>query len=302
MSIGDQIIALQALRAISSQDSMYNQRSSADIAQRHYFAVGLSGIGAIFSACQVAHSIGNLDEKILDILDFGCGHGRIARFIRAAFPNATVWCTDRDLNGVEYCVNALGCAAVADPLPAGSMDLIWLGSVFTHLPSSAARSLLGYLVPALKPSGIIVFTTQGRYSYERLRQYDWERASEHPWENYNLPREKIEVICEGFETAGYGYSDYREDGGYGVSIVRPEWYARQCADIGLRQVYFNERGFDNHQDVLGFMNRQILDADLTPWMRLAERFLNSSGGEDDDPSTSAPRSARQRRRSPSAGC
>ena len=276
MSLGDQIVDLKASKVISSQDSMYNPRSSVETAQKHYFAVGLSGVAAILSACQVARTTGNPNAQISDILDFGCGFGRVARFIRAAFPRATVWCTDRELKGVDFCVNELGCVEVTDPLPAGSMDLIWLGSVFTHLPSSAARSLLDLLVPALSHSGILVFTTQGRYSYERLRQYDWQRANEHPWENYNLPRAKVEVICNAFESEDYGYADYKEGGGYGVSIVKPEWYADQCAASGLRQVYLNERGFDNHQDVMGFMNGSILTEELTPWMKIAERFLRNS--------------------------
>lgn len=42
------------------------------------------------------------------ILDFGCGHGRVMRWLRAAYPNARITGTDVDKGGVDFCAATFG--------------------------------------------------------------------------------------------------------------------------------------------------------------------------------------------------
>ena len=75
------------------------------------------------------------------ILDFPCGHGRVLRYLRAAYPLAEITACDLNRDGVEFCAERLGAVPVmssedpADIRLAGEFDLIWCGSLLTHLDS-----------------------------------------------------------------------------------------------------------------------------------------------------------------------
>jgi trans-aconitate methyltransferase len=48
----------------------------------HYFSVGASALNTLLATISVAQTIPKT------ILDFGCGGGRVTRWLRAAFPTA----------------------------------------------------------------------------------------------------------------------------------------------------------------------------------------------------------------------
>ncbi len=252
--------ALPVSRVIARGDSMF-----APGGERRYFAAGLSAFQAILRASQIRRDIIGPDAPLRDALDFGCGYGRVARFLRAGLPEATVWAADRDPDGVAFCAAQLGCRALAGLPAPGSMDLIWLGSVFTHLPIAQAEALLDRLLAALRPNGLLVFSIQGRYAHLRARAAAGPDAPARD-PTYHLPREAMATICAGYEATGYGYRDY--DMGslpdYGIAFARPDWYAARCAARGARQVFLLERGYDAHQDVLGFLRLDIMAAATDP--------------------------------------
>jgi SAM-dependent methyltransferase len=253
---------------ISSEDGMFKKGG-----EQHYFSVGLSSLYCVVNACRIREGVAGNLTSITDILDFGSGHGRVARWLRAAFPGANIWCADRDRSGLAFCEETLGCKPLAtdDPQP-NTMDVIWLGSVFTHLPASIAETLLTALIDALRPGGVLLFSTQGRFSRERMREYDWAQADKTPWVNYNMAKDAMDRICADYDRSGYGYEDYPNQPGYGIAIVDGAWYARVCNGKGMRQIFLLERGYDSHQDVLGFLKLPILDQNPSPWWRQAERF------------------------------
>src|SRR5438874_890183 len=49
-------------------------------------------------------------------------------------------------------------------------DLIWCGSLLTHLNSNAWSEFLGLFDLLLDPGGALVFTTHGRWVAERMRR------------------------------------------------------------------------------------------------------------------------------------
>ncbi|MGR8932191.1 MAG: class I SAM-dependent methyltransferase [Gammaproteobacteria bacterium] len=130
-------------RTISPKETM---RAATEEA---YFNVSISAYHAIQRAI---FSAGKNSESIRKILDFGCGHGRVLRVLSAGFPDATVTACDLLEDGVAFCHKTFG----ARPLKGfedlnqiqvdEKFDLIWVGSVFTHLPPDRWRDFLTFFI------------------------------------------------------------------------------------------------------------------------------------------------------------
>jgi SAM-dependent methyltransferase len=159
-----------------------------------------------------------------DILDLGCGYGRVMRWIRANYNYARITACDIERDAVDFCVKhfgALPAYAGTDPraLPfAEQFDLTWVGSVFTHLPPEKWQHTLECVVKWTRPCGVIIMSTQGRYFTTWLKRGQ-------PYIADNI--DKAALIAE-FERTGFGYQPYRDvaDGGYGITVTSPEWLAR----------------------------------------------------------------------------
>src|SRR5262249_46249666 len=102
-----------------------------------YFAVGLSGLRCVLQALSACHL-----SSVSSILDLPCGHGRVARYFRAAFPTAELTFCDLNRSGVDFCVNQFSGRGIYSQVDlrrvalGGPFDVIWVGSLFTHLDAS----------------------------------------------------------------------------------------------------------------------------------------------------------------------
>ncbi len=189
--------------------------------------------------------------KVGSILDLPCGSGRVLRFLVLQFPEAEITACELEPGPVEFCARTFG-AQVAYSSPNLSevslgkkFDLIWCGSLVTHLNDRSIRELLQVFKGHLSTSGLLIFTTHGDFVARRLptREFD-----------YMLNREQIDKICGNYPITGYAFEDYFDAKDWGVSLTSPEWIRRQVRELGgLREVFFRERGWDNHQDVFGFV-------------------------------------------------
>jgi SAM-dependent methyltransferase len=98
------------------------------------------------------------------LLDFGCGCGRVARFLAPSFANARYSGVDIDVPAVEWCARHLEGAfraiAPGPPLPfdAGTFDFIHAVSVFTHLDEAGQFVWLEELHRVLAPDGVLLVT------------------------------------------------------------------------------------------------------------------------------------------------
>jgi len=78
-------------------------------------------------------------DDLKNIFDLPCGHGWVLRTLKAAFPEAGITACDLNRDGVDFCARAFGATPVyARKLPEqiqieSSFDLIWCGSLLTHL-------------------------------------------------------------------------------------------------------------------------------------------------------------------------
>jgi hypothetical protein len=142
------------------------------LSMQHYFYVGRSNLLTVLNVLSVRSTYRGGDAPIRDILDFGCGHGRVTRWFVAAFPKAQIHITDYQKTAVEFCVANFGCRATDNEIPAARFDLVWLGSVFTHLPSQIVEPLLettARLASTQCSPGIHLTGTVLHRAYERFR-------------------------------------------------------------------------------------------------------------------------------------
>src|SRR5262249_4106197 len=104
-----------------------------------------------------------------DILDFGCGWGRILRFFLKDLEPTRLWGADPVEEMIDFCRTsnpwcAFYCIDRTPPTPfrSDTFDCIYSFSVFSHLSEPMHRSWLGELHRILKPGGILIATTRDR--------------------------------------------------------------------------------------------------------------------------------------------
>ena len=227
----------------------------------HYLLVGASALDAILSAVLLSDR-----PDPARILDFGSGAGRVTRWLKAAYPTAQLCCCDLRSQDVAFCrlvfeadtwVSSTDVEALDFH---GDYDLIWMGSVLTHLEESVSRRLVDKAMEALNPFGLLVATTIGRTA----------RAIQDR-EPIFLAEEKWPLLKRGYDEKGYGYVDYEEQQGYGLSLTNPTWITSLATrHPGRRLVMASERAWDSVQDVFALQAEPSFKADPVVPTRLEQ--------------------------------
>ena len=105
-------------------------------------------------------------------------------------------------------------------------DVIWVASLFSHLPRTSFTQFLARLYEALEPDGLLIFST---HTPEVL-------AAE-------------ERDASGFTFVRASESHVLDLGDYGSTFVEPTLVRELCAEVGIAHTYGLERELWNIQDV-----------------------------------------------------
>src|SRR5690554_4895026 len=105
----------------------------------------------------------------VDILDWGCGPGRIIRHLNLFIgADCRLYGTDYNTKSIEWCTQNIPSISFKNnrldavlPYDDHFFDVIYGLSVFTHLSEPMHYSWYNELMRVLKPDGILLFTTQG---------------------------------------------------------------------------------------------------------------------------------------------
>jgi hypothetical protein len=221
--------------------------------QPWYFDIGLSALECIKRALNTAN------VTPTSILDLPCGHGRVCRMLRMAFPDAHISASDLDRDGVDFCAQEFE----AEPLysredirevkTSRSFDLIWCGSLFTHIEGEQWAAFLEFFAEHLWPGGVLVFTTHGR----RLIQYMVEG-----FHGYGLNPIEQRRLLEGYVNEGFGFVSPSNQA-FGLSLSSTAFVCAQierCRTLG--SIGLHEAGWYDHQDVVACVKLAVpyLDA------------------------------------------
>jgi SAM-dependent methyltransferase len=225
-------------------DFMFIDSSPEEIAS--YAERGRNVISLVEEALAAA---GKTIEDVERWLDFGCGYGRVLRFLLERVPPQRVYASDVIAEGVEFCRSEFGVAALRSrpelaSVRFGSFDFVYAVSVITHLDERNSVDFLRFLGDSLTAGGIALFTTHGEWSLAHPGHYgsDYETRAE---ELQDAVRER-----------GIAYLRYEfAPDGYGMTWHSREFIEATMAELHgakLQPLLFKPRGLDGHQDVFAY--------------------------------------------------
>ena len=221
-------------------------------AAAHYARVGREGVELIERALDQA---GTRLDDVDSVLDFPSGYGRVTRQLAGRISARRITAADVEEEAVRFCqaefsVHGRVTAPDLGQLGFGrQFQVIFVGSLLTHLDAQNSVLLLRALVAALQDDGVLIFTTHGESCLDHLYAYgdDIRQAEEYF---------RYEVTRHGF--AFRPYSTGPRD--YGLSIHAKAYVEATIAGdpvlaSALRLLYFARRGWDDHHDVWAFQKR-----------------------------------------------
>lgn len=117
------------------------------------------------------------------ILDFGCASGRMTRWLYPYSKNSDIWGVDINANNIIWCQQYLSSHFKFSnttrlphlPFEDNHFNLIYAGSVFTHLDNLADTWLLE-LRRILKPKGKLYITIADNHSIQHLNKPENENS------------------------------------------------------------------------------------------------------------------------------
>ena len=217
---------------------------------RAYFGSGQQALRNVRLALLAA-----MKGEVRSILDLPSGHGRVLRVLRAAFPDAELTACDVDREGVDFCARKFGARPVyshRDPAQIeidGTFDLVYCGSLLTHVDERGWDAFLALFEGVLEDDGVLVFTTGGRNFAEQIAA---GRRS------FGLGAELAGEMVADYERAGFGYRDWPDSAGYGMAMAKPWWICRKLEEFpSLRLLTLSEL---RPQDVTACMKSSVEDS------------------------------------------
>jgi SAM-dependent methyltransferase len=231
---------------ISDAEDMLPSRDEA--ALRQYFNVGESALELITTALLIP----GLTEP-RRILELPCGFGRVTRHLVTFFDGSELWASDLYRDRVEFCCATFGTVPLlskerlSDIQVTDQFDVVFSGSLLTHLDRELFVDALEFFRAILSPRGVAVVTLHGRWSPHLQRRWKY------------MPDAEFAVAEESFRATGFGYRAYSGatsfnlQESYGISLSAPHWVLERLERWDDIRLYsYTERGWDDHQDVLVF--------------------------------------------------
>jgi SAM-dependent methyltransferase len=235
----------QVIREVAPEDKMYAY------APDLYFGAGQSALRSIRLAMLAADV-----KKVKRVLDFGCAYGRVLRSLRAAFPEASITACDLRKNELEWCQKTFGPNDVVpvesafepdDVKLEGNFDLIWCGSILTHISKEQWTRFLKLFERSLAPGGVAVFTVYGRFIAHLVRSGQ---------NLLNMSAENAAKVIRDYDETGFGFALTPSDGD---TIVSRSWLCSQLDQVpSLELLGYTERAW-MWQDVVSLSKTRDQD-------------------------------------------
>jgi SAM-dependent methyltransferase len=198
---------------------------------QHYLFAGTSALDVISEAMLLARK-----TVFQNLLDVPCGYGRITRHLVKFFPDSEIFVSEIDKAKQKFCASTFGGKEIDLPPdfsgePERHFDLIFVGSLLTHLNATLSINALHYLVKALSEGGLLIFTTCGRHGTAVVAGTgDLEPRTLHS-----------------FLRKGFGYEGSPT---YGGTRMAPSWVLRTLESMpDIRVLGHKEQGWALLQDV-----------------------------------------------------
>ena len=195
----------------------------------HYAKSGFEGFEVLRHALRAS---GRELSEASSLLDFAGGYGRILRLFATELEPEKIWASDVLEPAVAFAQETFGVHGFKSTTAPEDLELprrfevIWVASLFSHLPRETFVGFLSKLYNALEPNGLLVFST-------------------------HTP----EVLAEeGQDASGFTFqlsseSHVLDFGDYGSTFVEPSLVRELCREAEVAHVYGRERELWRIQDL-----------------------------------------------------
>jgi SAM-dependent methyltransferase len=224
---------LPSRRGSSLPPARLRSRVAGTTRRHDFLSVGRTSVAAIQNAFLTSR---NPRESYSRWLDFGCGSGRIARHLADFEPIRDLWGVDIDAEAVAWASRHLRGRYHLIPrrppvdFDPSFFDVVYVGSVFTHLNEEDQSVWLKELHRFLRPGGLLIASTHGpdlTYSRPDLTQ-----------------DQHVDLQKRGFLFAPSQTGYFNDDGAFHSRDYLRETWGRL---YGL--LFFSEHGLDGYQDL-----------------------------------------------------
>lgn len=189
-------------------------------------------------------------DSIETVLEIGCGYGRIVRELTKFILPERVCVCDVIEAGARFAAAEFGVRKIpvledATPLPLEQFDLVYLLSVYSHLPRNLVVENLQRVAAVLKPGGVVVATVHGEGSAQTAERY----------EQYWLDKPRV---LDALARTGYYYERYPYYyAEYGLTWFTRAAFEKLVAETApeLALVSYHAMDVDGHQDVFVYRKR-----------------------------------------------
>jgi SAM-dependent methyltransferase len=133
---------------------------NASLAVSQYFGIALQQFA---TAMEVIERVARKTPDP-EILDFACGFGRLLNLLVRVVPPERIRAAEIQPEAVSFVTDRFGVEAMMsadrprDFDPGRRFDLIWVASLFSHLPPGLFQRWLRRLTQLLTPDGVLLFT------------------------------------------------------------------------------------------------------------------------------------------------
>ena len=202
-----------------------------------------------------AASIGRTLDTFSRVLDFGCGCGRVTRWLAPKAANWELHGCDIDQLAITWDQEHLPFGTFVRtegepplPYPDGHFDLVLNHSVFTHLDEGYQDLWLEELHRIVAPHGILVLSVHGEYAFQ-IAERDVRGGGDDPseWRNI-LERKGILFVADD----GYVGGDFPDF--YHTTFHAP-WYVFSHWSKWFDVMSYLPRADLGHQDVVVLQRR-----------------------------------------------
>lgn len=234
---------------IHFNDDQLSDYSMAGI--QHYRSTGAGAVALVEEMLALA---GRIFDDVGSCLDLGCGYGRVLRVLQTRIDPSKITACDVNVEAVRFCASEFRVKPLASDTDLRKVafetyDLIWIGSLLTHMSEAYMRTLFEVLKGQLLPGGLLVFTTQGEECLDLTPYGDYDGALQ-------------QQVRDSYATTGMAFLPYgyHTDANIGLAWHSPNYVRTQVTEIpgpSMKLLKFSPRGWDRHQDVFAYQRRQV---------------------------------------------
>ncbi len=221
--------------------------------------VGDSGKPLMMRTCNLARLFDTISYKVTgsglegkNILDYGCGYGRLLRIMNYYSPVDRVHGVDPMQVSLDHCTKGnipnelklISTRPESLPLKENHYDFAFAFSVFSHTPAPVTASVLKGLRPYMSDNSVFVAT---------IRSVEWVSVRDGKWPEETCKRMRDNFYADGYAFETFNNDDSLEEQDYGDTIMSVEYVDALARKVGWKVAEVDRDLTEPFQIAVGFV-------------------------------------------------